>query len=380
MHYNDQQPDPKKHNTNTYLLIVGIFLVVAGSIPLFWFFNIGYFSHEEKAPPYGGEDISLLLEGESVASKLYNEARVLRRDIHDYKSAIQKYEQVLQMTENHTQRGQILYEIGLAYEVSEREQTAISYFKQVATNSDISNLLRASAIEHLGQIYFARYDQDVFSEIFKGDLFSEFLVFGDPTASIRNMFEYGTSLYPSAYMELRLANWYAQDLLRADLSAFNNLSPADVRELIRQKVENADSDITSFKEAYNTGGRVSIYYLRKAELAGKLERLGINFLGDPEELFKKAFEESKVVGTNVTGAFALYNFAVYLAYNDPDSRAGEIKTLLSILLSGTYQDTVFSEFLKNAKQFPEERENVILLARIDSLFKETLIEKFDWDL
>ena len=182
--------------------------------------------------------------------------------------------------------------------------------------------------------------------------------------------------------------YYVNDLIKNNGAGSSDGRPAsEIKDIIREKVSNADNDIEDLSNEYPTDGRITTYMLRKAILADKLERLNDPFLGDPEILFEQALERARIFSPSSTAAFVMYHFADFLAHNRSISQKDDIINLLGnfygeggrTIESG--KNKVFFEFLMNEKNdISGARSNIVQLADIDPDFKELLNTKLGWSL
>ena len=320
--------------------------------------------------PYGG---SLSRIAETNAP--YREALFARRD-RQYSRAMERFEVALTQATSDDERAQIEYEIGNLYSLMRNSPEGIRVFKRVAGNTSYPPLLRAYAVQAMGQIFYSRHEEAVFEQIFEGRPYFSLLVSGDVDLSLKNLFEYASSFYPLMYAELRVANWYANELLkvRDGGTARVQLSSQEMQDLVRQKLENADRDIEQVKSVYPTDSRVSSALQRKAIILDKMERLGNREFGDPEPVFKDAIEKGTVWGYTDQVAYTEYHYAVYLAYVHPERRV-DIVSLLQHFYgpSNRYSGSIFFDFIRNERNnLTGAKTDLLLLASIDGGFKEML--------
>ena len=212
-------------------------------------------------------------------------------------------------------------------------------------------------------------------------------------SSMKNLFEYASSLYPRAYSELRVAYWYANQLLYYK-GKFLDKKDKDkvvfIKKVIKEKIDSADRDTERLLNAYPNTTQVTSILLRRAVIAGKLELFGDPFLGNPEKLFNQVLQKSIVSNPRDTTAFVIYNFAVFLARGHLDTKRDEIISLLANFY-GNGERTIksnkndkFFEFLRNERNKKNKpgsiRADIELLAKIDSKFKELLNTKLGWNI
>lgn len=326
---------------------------------------------KETQTPYGGRIAHI---GER--SDAYRDA-VAARQRGEYARALERYEQALAQVSTDEERAQIEYEIALVYNRMRSDAEAIRALKNLVANEKYPNILRAYAAQLMGQIFYNKHEKRTFDLIFVGEPYSSFLVPGDAEASLNNLFEYASSFYPLMYAELRIANWYANQLLRIERGGGNRteLSVSQIKDLIRQKIANADRDIEQVKAVYPVDARISNWLQRKAVVLDKMMRLGDSSFGDPEPLFKEALEKAMVWGLYDQAAYTIYHYAVYLARVHPE-RTSDVRSLLRQLygVDSPYTGSIFFDFLRNEKEnISGARGDVVTLANLDPQFKELLV-------
>ncbi|NQV93499.1 hypothetical protein HQ403_03345, partial [Candidatus Kaiserbacteria bacterium] len=354
-------------NKGTYIIIFFGFIVVLAVLFTWFFFEKNDEVKDKTVNDVYGVNAPYLLQENN---EVYQEAR-FARSINNYEKALPLYEQALSASTDPDERGQIKYEIALINDKINDEINAVRLLKEVIADNSVLAVLRASAVERMGRIYYTEHDNNVFNAIFSNKPYSDFLVIGDNRASLKNLFEYASSFYPLAYSELRIADWYADSLIiNAAAGQSGGKSTEEIKLLIQEKINNADEDIKKLLEAYPNSSLVSTYLMRKAVVAGKLERLGDPILGSAEVLFNNAFNRGLIQHQGNSIGFISYNFAVFLSYNE--SKHNDVIKTLSIFY-GDGEFTVesnkspdFFKFLKNAKDdIDGPRGNIETLADID---------------
>ncbi len=308
----------------------------------------------------------------------YRLAVTLRKD-GNYLKAIQMYEEALKKTSSLEERAQIEYEIGATWNFSGDPITAIRTLKKVVENPQYPRILRADAVQLMGEVFYWRSDRVTFDEIFKDEPYRSLLVPGKINTSLKNLFEYASSIYPLAYAELRAAQFYAAKILnvqRAGLTVSSEgLSINEMKSLIRQKIINADRDVENIMKQYPTDVRIYNAQQKKAIIAGLLYLSGDDSFGDPIQLYEDAYRNALVQGYFNQAAFTLFNFASFLVRSGTGNE-GKIKNLLTELYTSTdfKKNTSIFQFLKNEeKNVSGAREDILLLAQIDPGFKDFLI-------
>lgn len=381
----NQESQEKKQPRKVFLIVIATFLfLIVIFVGVFLFQKYKSQTIEDVIDidnPYGLSPAAQLKANNDV----YQDAR-FARDIKDYDKAISLYEDALTNSSNSEVRAQIEYEIGVVQNYMNDPIGAIRRLKTVANNTDYSPLIRAYAIQQMGEVFYWRSDPATFDEIFKDDPYTNMFVPDKPSTSLKNLFEYASSFYPLAYAELKTAQFYANKILNVQTAGLTvsseGLSIDEMKILIRQKVENAEKDIEDIKKLYPTDTRISSAIQRKAIIAGLIYRAGDPFLGDPRILFEQARQGELIRGNFNQAAFTTYHFASFLAQIGSIGNKEEVQALLEDF----YEDgkfaktTTFYDFLKNeGGAISTSRENILLLAEIDPKFKNLIIS-LGWHL
>jgi len=218
------------------------------------------------------------------------------------------------------------------------------------------------------------------NEIFKDQPYTALYTASDVSQSYRNLFGYATSLYPLAYSELRIAFWYANQIVPASSNGVApvTLSPDQVssyKNIIRQDIASADKDIARIQNDPNQNGIIPALIQREAVVAGKMQITGDDSFGDAETLFKEDLALYASTTPPGSDGFTRYYYAAYLAHRYGKSRAADIENILAPL----YTDAPYKG-TPSAHEFGTERNNILgdkpnlqLLASIDPKFKTYLI-------
>lgn len=334
-------------------------------------------SEREKAlggNPYGGR-ISRLAE----SNKAYREAKAARQR-GEYLRSIQQYEVAFQTVDSPEERAQIEYEIGVVQNFMRNPVEAIRQLKKVANNEEYPPLLRAYAVQQMGEFFYWRNDQATFNEIFSDDPYRSMLVPGRSKASMKNLFVYASSFYPLAYAELKIAEFYASEILNAKFLGVSTnpegLTISQMRKIVLEKMASAERDVENVRSVYPTDPRIVSAKQRKAVIAGLLYGAGDTSLGDPSVLYEDAYRSALVQGLLNQAAFTLYNFAVFLARSGGANEEARIQELLTNFYAtdkfrqGT---SIFDFFTESRFVTDANHDDLLLLASLDPRFKDLLV-------
>lgn len=301
----------------------------------------------------------------------------------DYSRAVESYEAALARATSVQDESQIRYKIALALRYGNDPVKAIALFKEVAKNPEYPDRTRAYAVQAMGQAFYSFNDPIVTQEIFKDSPYKEMYDPENIPLSYRKLFEYGSAFYPLGISQLRVADWYAKEILRLHFQPGGAetyaAAIADYKQVIKKKFELADADImATANRRYEAGANyIPEMTTKKAYILGQVSLTGDESLGNPEEAFDKALVAGAV--NNVYDAQAKYHYALFLAQKYGTLRAAEIQnTLKDFYASNRFDNTGMVRFLKNEKNNNTgSKERILLLAEIDPEFKNYLI-KLGW--
>jgi len=96
----------------------------------------------------------------------------------------------------------------------------VDNLKQIVIDTTLPASVRVKALNTLASQYSdSGRNPAVFTEMYKDEPFSKFLVQGDPEASAKNLFEWSYSISPTSVAAIRVAKWYSeQPLFHRELS------------------------------------------------------------------------------------------------------------------------------------------------------------------
>ncbi|MBP9669294.1 MAG: hypothetical protein KBE09_03325 [Candidatus Pacebacteria bacterium] len=299
----------------------------------------------------------------------------------EYASAQADLANALEKSTDDIERLQIAYKIAIAKRESGDRLAAIRDLKDLVAHPDSTIYMKAYAVENMGQLYYtypAEADE-LTKAIFSGAPYSAFLVAGDLRQSYANLFEYATSFYPTGYAEMRVAEY---KLALWDAAEKRNTITDTVRtgyrDLVVQKLRNADADIERIKNIPNTKDGVAEIMMRRAMVIGKLQKLdptAVVEFGSLDTAFQSAFTVYALKSRPAADGFLRFNYAYMLWHNFGTERASDIRTVLAPL----YQNPAYGSE-KVTAYFKTEKKNVlstksilVALADIDPDFKAHLL-------
>lgn len=137
------------------------------------------------------------------------------RQTGDYSAAVAQYQSILADPSASTEQKAIATYIvaGAQFHLSGNINDvlqSVQDLKQVILDQTVSLQTRVAALNTLAATYSdVGSNQSVFTEIFKGTPFSSYLAPGNPTLSVRNLYEWSYSLLPTPEAAVHLAKLYS---------------------------------------------------------------------------------------------------------------------------------------------------------------------------
>ena len=288
--------------------------------------------------------------------------------------ALEKFKGALLNTKNQIEKEQIWFKIALAQELNEDIVPAVNTLKNLADSATSSPLIKAYAIERMGLMFYTRNDPKVLTEIFNTEPYKNFYEAKNPDASIARLFEYGTTFFPLAETQARLAITYGEEYIR--LKGDSNPMAEEFKNKMTQALLLAEQDATRVADDPNNKHIKGEVTLRKAILAGKLIHIDEKPFGEPEELYEKALALATINGPGYE-AYAIYYYATFLNHYFKDEKKDKIVSLLSryYLNRNYFAKTNVYDFFKNEASAEGAAHNALKsLGELDKGFQNLLIE------
>lgn len=356
------------------IVIVVLVLIIAAGGGWYWFSQkqSGNSTTALKVSgPYGGEAARI---GDTNVA--YTQA-VAARKVGNIDLARSKYDEAYAAASSAVEKAQIREEQGSMLLLAGRVADGVAILKALIADDSAPKLQRAYAVQALGQGFYSGTN-GVYQAIFTGSPYESFVVSGDTETTLKNLFEYGSSFYPLSYAELRIANWYAKELLLRKQGKSKETTPSaeELTQKIRQNIANADADIEHIKVTYPGDFRISESLLLKVFIAGRLYFAGdTTTVPNLKGLFQEALQTARITGNTLIEAYLLYRQATFLAYTDPKQNAAQIQQILANFYeSDRFAQTAFVTFLTNEKTNQlGAKSDIELLASIDPKFKQYLV-------
>lgn len=268
------------------------------------------------------------------------------------------------------------------------QKRAVKMIKDEIANRQNSLLERAYLTLSLGSFYFlSPTDEFRRAIIFDGEPYQSFLEGSNFPLAERKIYEYGNSFTPTAIGELRVAYWYAQELMIND-----SLTPAQKRNYVDiiNLHSNAGANLIERDRKFLEPSRTYQAKILAVAIQGILV---LNDFGRTKEQVESMFEEtissleasSGVPANDVhTNDFALqarFQYGSYLAHAYGASHAKKIAEVVQPIIDTKYRSS-FVGYLRNmaihrsptvAKQdhYPSARE-LALIAQASPEFRDFL--------
>lgn len=325
-------------------------------------------------------------------------------DANRFTEAKEAFRLLLVEEENLTpgQESQLLFKYAVATRYEDGEVEAVPFFQQIALNENYPIRNRGNAVEYLGRMYYNSLDPELYDAILSGPApFSNFKdeaeidreLYGQDQANpFKNLYEFASSLYPTAEGEFRLATFYIDDLKAVKQRVANGESVPEglvdsIRAEIAEKITQGKADLDRLAEADFYDLRHERGVLGLAKVLGSLELIGeAGDLGDAEETYNEALKMFALRGPYI-GQFVNINYAIFLAQrNEP----GDLEKTRSLL--DQFYVPAAERSYQGVYDFVAERESVyrsnldgelMVLAEADPRFKELMLaqgwEQEDFD-
>ncbi len=285
----------------------------------------------------------------------------------NFTGAIEEFEDlVAQPSVSSVERALAIWSVASArFEASGNMQTYVAdveLMKQSIVDETVPRYVRASLINDIASSYCASgRTPEVFAAIYSGEPFSQYLVPGDPNLSSRKMHEWSWSVNPTAKAAVRIARWYAEELVYND-----DLSEAD-RAAYTQKAKDfildgeglAQLESERYKDKYDSSKRNAGYQFWRAMSLGGLAASGDE---DSKKQYRGEFEDFLEMlkiydNADARGDYKPYAelfFAWFLLNVDKDEAAARthLEAAVSSVRSSDVATNEFAIFLVNESPKP----------------------------
>ena len=306
----------------------------------------------------------------------------------DYSGARAKYIEALRYAQDSVQKSQIQYKMAATSEYLGDYVGAIRELKEIVADPSANDVFRSYAVMRMGSIFYVYgYGQNldpIVVETFKGEPYASFRKDGDIYLAYRRLYEYSSSFFPAALSEMRIADWYANDIRsRAASSTYEELRPE--LDIVLKKIANAAKDAKRIEKDPNEIGLLPDIYMRQGEIIAKLaflaraagepvltqaKELGITF-----EIAESSYERALLLRTTQGAEKGLdgmerFMYASFLQRYFPERERDIREIIAPFYKTNVYKTAPVSIFLRaqsNADTWMNK--SLVGMAAIDPQFK-----------
>jgi len=289
-----------------------------------------------------------------------------------YEEAKMLYAKALSAASDKVQIGQIEYKLASLEDQYGDPITAIGLYKKIVADPAFANyhIVKAYAVQSMGELYFRNGNVAVAKEIFKDQPYAAMVVAGQNQLTLRHLYDYAVTFYPLGISELRIANWYADNLknVTTDGTSASSTYPAFIKDALAL----ADADIQRTKTDVNAARGIPLILDRKASLYLRLYNAQLATAPEAEKACEEAIHMYASIGRPQNDGFARYYDAVLLS--QIGSRNDDVRAILSPLSDASYKGSNAFSFFQNEKANTlGQKDRLVTLARIAPQFKALLL-------
>lgn len=285
----------------------------------------------------------------------------------DFTGAVEKFDALMeQKNVSSVEKARAIWSVASArFEATGDMQTYlqdIELMKESIVDETVPLYIRVSLINDVASSYCASgRTPEVFAAIYSGEPFAQHLVPGDPNLSSRKMHEWSWSLRPTAKAAVRIARWYAEELV------YNKSLTAAERVAYTQKAKDlvfdgeglAKLESERLKDKFDTSKRNVGYQFWRAMTIGSLAAAGDQ---ESKGQYRSEFDSFLAMLANYDNAdarddykpYAELFFAWFLLNVDKDEAAARahIETAVSSVRNSNVATNEFAIFLANESSKP----------------------------
>ena len=255
--------------------------------------------------------------------------------------------------------------------------------RDIVVRADKSSFItRAYAILEMGLLYYKFADDKITDHIFQGDVYYKSIRYpNDIKLTYRKLFEEASRLYPIALSELRIADWYANELYMSEnkqIPALDAKTKAAYEQIVKTRLAGAQLDFDRIKNLPAEYSRYGLQVLlRKAVVISKLVELGDTSYGSIDDSFMAVL--NAYAARPGADGYVRYQYALALSHMSGDHVA-QIHEVLSPLYTNTdvYKNSSVISFLKNERaNVLKVKDGLVVMAKIDPGFR-TYLKTLGW--
>ncbi len=300
-----------------------------------------------------------------------------------YADAEIEYIEGLKTTENLKEEGQVKYKLAQTLVKLDKIAEGVALYKEIVAHEGYTDIIRAYSVQQLGALLYQYNSEEVRDMVFAGEPYQNFVVENDWAQSRMKLFDYGSSFYPLGVLELRVAQWYSEQIVilsQEESPATSTRAEIERMKLhVRQRLGNADQYLEKVVEDDQAKNYMPEVMRRKASVLGDMFIAGDTSFPDPIPVYKEALVFSSL---NVfQEATTKYNYATFLAGAYGSDKKDEVISLLKgFYENDRYAHTSVVQMIRNEEDnLLGYRDRILLLAEIDPLFREYL-RSLGWDI
>lgn len=297
-----------------------------------------------------------------------------------YSQAANDFTQALSNTQNPVDMSLLQVYLATSLEREGQYDQAVSVFKTIASSTANSALIRAYAVQSLGEMFYSFKSPAITTAVFTGDPYQSLLVSNNVSTSYRNLFAYAATIYPLAISEYSVAQWYAGDYLILT-EASSSTSVAQARKTSDQNAIQAaltagDRDLPRLlgNAGSSPGDYLTALFTRANTLAS------MSLADDTTVNVDSTYQQllSTYAAYGVPDGYVRISYASFIASESGTSttnRASDIATVLAPLYQGSLDThgVGLSAYLTNGENSAATRTLYSSIASNDPRFKTLLI-------
>ncbi len=265
---------------------------------------------------------------------------------------------------------------------------AISLLKETATNENYPKLERAIAVQYIAEIADDYGELFAQQHIFIGQPFENFYKDKNLSLAIRKLNEWADSLWPIPIPNYRIADWYAERLVRDKFSPYlTEKKREEYQSILNQRLTKANTIFANVPmESWNQD-RLMLSYLLRAKILGKLYvvQKDQTVKAEADKYFLLALEVyKKYFLPKGTGYAVPFHYAAFLTETNLEPNPEKINSLLTPIYEqprGSNFSFSFFNFLEREKNSTHDKHyhkrEILLLAKSNSRFGD-LLKNLGW--
>lgn len=361
-------------NTNYTWYAVALILATAVLFALSYFGALNSAPYGQTTEVTKARSVNTLLEEESSS---FRQAQVFAKE-RKYKDALVEYEKTLTEVQDGIQRTQVQYKIAAMVDLSGDFVRAAELYRGIVSDTSIRPSVRAYAALMLGRIYHITPSQERFDALFSSAPWSSMAAGVQNEEALKRLFELSASIQPLALTEAYIAEWYAEQLLRAknEEITLTSVEKAEYLRIVEKKLDFARTDRARIATDPNENVFVPPAAASEARALAFLHLAGLIEEKAVHDSFVSALELSTVYNRPGDDVMFRVRYAIFLLKVGTADSLGKIARILGPLTSDAYTAPGQSLYLRALATYTtvRERNDIIALAKTDPTFKNVLIE------